>query len=311
MSDVKTAADFMRRSLVTLSPETGVLDGVALLLRDNISGAPVVAPQGRYLGVFSEKCCMNALTDPVEVARDVGMLLPIAREFMIRDLVSLSPNIDVFEAIDHILSRRISGAPVVDEDGVFLGIFSEKTAMRVLVSAAYDQLPGMDVGAYMNTDRNRIVGEEQTLLEIAHKFQDTPYRRLPVLRGEVLAGQISRRDVLRSEHRLARMVSEQASTGKLDPRFRRCNFSAAISTHMDVHAKTITSSDDLLMIAQIFLSSPYRRLPVVEHDRLIGQVSRRDLLEAAAKLLHPKRVQVKGEPLYLSSDETSMPPALS
>lgn len=310
MSDVKIAGDFMRRKLVTLAPDTKVLNGVTLLLKDNISGAPVIDASGEYLGVFSEKSCLNALTPPVELAPEMGIQLPIAREFMVRDLISLSPQIDVFDAIDHILSRRISGAPVIDEHGVFLGIFSEKTAMRVLVSAAYDQLPGTNVGSYMNTDRNRLVGEEQSLLEIAHKFQDTPYRRLPILRGEVLFGQISRRDVLRAEHHIAHLV-EKAAPGKQNEQLSRCDLSAGVSTRMDVHAKTITSNDDLLAIAQIFLYSPYRRLPVVENQRLLGQVSRRDLLEAAAKLLHPKQVQVKGEPLYLSSSTSSLPPSLS
>ncbi len=39
MTDVKTAQDFMRRKLVTLAADTNVLDGIARLLRDNISGA--------------------------------------------------------------------------------------------------------------------------------------------------------------------------------------------------------------------------------------------------------------------------------
>ena len=53
-TDVKTAHDFMRRKLITLKAETNIIDGVARLLKDNISGAPVVDDDGIYQGVFSE-----------------------------------------------------------------------------------------------------------------------------------------------------------------------------------------------------------------------------------------------------------------
>ncbi len=88
MNDVKVAKDFMRRHLVTLSPTTNVLDGIARLLRDNISGAPVVNDRKKYIGVFSEKGCMRAFTEPVEAASELGIKSPKVREFMKRDLIT-------------------------------------------------------------------------------------------------------------------------------------------------------------------------------------------------------------------------------
>ncbi|MCA9138323.1 MAG: CBS domain-containing protein, partial [Planctomycetales bacterium] len=216
MNDVKVARDFMRRNLVTLSPQTNVLDGVMMLLRDNISGAPVIDDGRNYLGVFSEKGSMKAMTESVEVASRLGINAPLAGEFMKRDLITLGKDDDVFQAIDHILGKRISGAPVLDHNGAFLGIFSEKTAMKVLVAAMYDQIPGTIVGAYMNLDRNRIISCQDTLISVAHKFQETPYRRLPILDGARLAGQVSRRDVLRAEHPIAVEVADRARRGVSD-----------------------------------------------------------------------------------------------
>ncbi len=311
MAALKTAQDFMRRKLVTLEPDTNVLDGVSRLVRNNISGAPVVDGNGRYLGVFSEKCSMNALTATVELADEVGMPIERAREIMTSHLITLSPDVDVFDAIDDILGKRISGAPVVDSSGSFLGIFSEKTAMRVLLAAAYDQFPGSNVRAYMNTDRERIINEENTLLEIAHRFQQTPYRRLPVLSGEFLAGQISRRDVIRAELRLAKDVAQKILNGNAHARLSEASTNADVGSFMDRQAKTTLPGEDLLSVAQIFLNTPYRRLPVVENGRLIGQVSRRDLLEAAASLLRPKSEKHRAAALYLGSLSETLPPSLS
>ena len=311
MTEVKTAQDFMRRKLTTLAADTNVLDGVARLLRENISGAPVVDEDQRFLGVFSEKCCMNAMTQTVEVASECGIHVPHVREFMKCELVTLSPQVDVFEAIDHILGKRISGAPVVDDEGKYRGIFSEKTAMRVLVSAVHDQLPGTNVAHYMNLDRNRIIDDEDTLLDVAHKFQETPYRRLPVLHGERLAGQVSRRDVLRAEHRLAKEVLERSQREGCDPRLQDSGVSSVVGDFMDSDALTTCPNTDMLSIAMMFLNSPYRRLPILEDGMLVGQVSRRDLLEAAAAILRPQPCRHHADPLYLSPLADSAPPSLS
>ncbi len=310
MSPIVTANDFMRRKLVTLRPSDKVLGGVERLLKDNISGAPVVDEAGRYQGVFSEKCSIHALTRSIETAAKIGLDQMTAFHVMKTDLVTLSPEADVFDAIDHVLSRRISGAPVVDSEGNFLGIFSEKTAMRVLIYAAYDHVPCTKVKTYMNTDRNRLVEQDAHLLEVAYKFQHTPYRRLPVLMGTTLAGQISRRDLLRSAVALAKRVAERAAQDPEVASMNSVEIEAEIGTFQDRHAKTITPEADLLEIAQIFLNSPYRRLPVLEDGQLVGQVSRRDLLEAAAALLRPPVVLKRPSPLYLSLLNETAPPSL-
>lgn len=311
MLTVKVAQDFMRRKLVTLTTDTEVLDGVARLMRHNISGAPVIDQDHRYLGVFSEKCCMNAMTDIVEVAAECGLHLNSARDFMKEELFTLSPNLDVFDAIDLVLEHRISGAPVVDDQHRYLGIFSEKTAMRVLVAAVHDQFPGTEVGSYMNRDRNRIIEDEDSLLDVAHKFQQTPYRRLPVLHGERLAGQVSRRDVLRAEHGVATDAKILAKRDNANNALREAVREQNVGQWMDASALTTKPQMDLLSVAMMFLNSPYRRLPIVEDGVLVGQVSRRDLLEAAAELLRPKPKKHHAETLYLSPISDGAPPSIS
>ena len=51
----RTAADIMTRSVVTLSPDMDIYGAVQLLLKKEISGAPVVSPEGRLVGVLSRK----------------------------------------------------------------------------------------------------------------------------------------------------------------------------------------------------------------------------------------------------------------
>ncbi|TWU25701.1 CBS domain-containing protein [Bythopirellula polymerisocia] len=119
-----------------------------------------------------------------------------ARDCMTTRLVTLSPEMDVLKAVELLLKNRISGAPVVDALGNYLGVFSEKCSMQVLLDAAYEQLPSNEVRMFMNTDAMTIESDTQ-LLSMAQVFLLTNYRRLPVLEDGVLIGQVSRRDVMR------------------------------------------------------------------------------------------------------------------
>lgn len=120
----------------------------------------------------------------------------VARDIMTTNLVVLSPHADVFSAINLLLKKRISGAPVVDMAGNFLGIFSERSCMEVIVNALYDGMPDAGLMPFVDTDPPT-VAPETDLLTICQTFLDQATRRLPVLDGQRLVGQISRRDVMR------------------------------------------------------------------------------------------------------------------
>lgn len=118
-----------------------------------------------------------------------------AKDIMVTKLVTLTPEMDVVDAIELLVKNRISGAPVVGEGQRFLGVFAESSSFSALLDAAYHQLPSNQVGSFMDKE-TKTISEETDILSIMQVFLDTRQRRLPVLRGEKLVGQISRRDVL-------------------------------------------------------------------------------------------------------------------
>jgi CBS domain-containing protein len=135
----------------------------------------------------------------------------VARDIMVTRLVTLSPDKDVFDGIQTLVKNKISGAPVVNSDGDFVGIFSEKSAMRVLIDGAYDQFPTSEVCSFMHTDPCTIT-EDTALFSIAQIFTSTSHRRLPVLRDGKLVGQVSRRDVMKAVLELIRNVPNNSNT---------------------------------------------------------------------------------------------------
>ena len=54
-----------------------------------------------------------------------------------------------------------------------------------------------------------------------------------------------------------------------------------VASYMTNVMKSITIHDDIIDVANIFLHSPYKRLLVMDDDgKLVGQISRRDILRA-------------------------------
>ncbi len=57
-----------------------------------------------------------------------------------------------------------------------------------------------------------------------------------------------------------------------------------VSDFMSDGVETVDGEMSIVDLAQEFVESKYRRFPVVQNNRLIGQISRRDVLRALAHL---------------------------
>ena len=55
-----------------------------------------------------------------------------ARDIMVTHLVTCEPETDVFMATSSLLRHHITGAPVIDAERNYYGVFSEKCSMKVL-----------------------------------------------------------------------------------------------------------------------------------------------------------------------------------
>lgn len=129
---------------------------------------------------------------------------PCVTEYMTTNLVTFRPEMDIHEAIDILLSKKISGAPVINEDRLLVGMLSEADCLRILLEVAYGNDPlsvKMQVGDYMSV-RLKTISASKTILEAAYEFVHSGYKRLPVIQNDALVGQLSRVDVLRAVQKM-------------------------------------------------------------------------------------------------------------
>ena len=119
-----------------------------------------------------------------------------AADIMAKSVVTLSPETDVYSAMRTLLKKKISGAPVVDQDGNVVGVLSEKDCLKVVTAEAYDGFPKGAVGNYM-TRKIDTIAPSTSIYDIVNRFLQGHFRRLPVVdETGRLVGQVSRRDVL-------------------------------------------------------------------------------------------------------------------
>lgn len=120
-------------------------------------------------------------------------------DFMAKRLVTVHPQTNVVEAMGVLLEKKISGAPVVDDEGALVGVLSEVDLMKIIIQDSYyDEAAGV-VGDFMRFPVDTVEADTD-IYSLAERFLTEHRRRYPVLRHGKLVGQISRRDVLRAAH---------------------------------------------------------------------------------------------------------------
>ncbi len=143
-----------------------------------------------------------------------------AKEIMTRKVITVKPDLSVKELARVLVTNKISGAPVVDEQENLVGIVTEKdlieqdkklhlpTVITLFDAVIYlesekhfkeelKKLAASSVEDIMERDAVTIT-EETSLQDIATIMSDQDKDLLPVLRDDRIVGIVGKEDVVRS-----------------------------------------------------------------------------------------------------------------
>jgi predicted transcriptional regulator len=123
--------------------------------------------------------------------------LPQVREYMDRFGTSLQPQMDILEAVDFLLERRVTGAPVIGEDGHLLGLLSEEHCLKLLAHGQDGEPVCGTVADFMEREV-RTVTPDTDIYYAAGLLMEGGTRRLVVVMGGKPVGNITRFDLLRA-----------------------------------------------------------------------------------------------------------------
>lgn len=120
-----------------------------------------------------------------------------AKDIMSSRLIVAKTGMNLEDAVKLLVNNKITGLPVVDENGRMVGILSEYDIIaRVGKEKKLEPSLFKDSISYTKTVES--VDEDASLQDILNRFIEQKVRRLPVLdKNKRLVGIISRRDVMR------------------------------------------------------------------------------------------------------------------
>ncbi len=119
------------------------------------------------------------------------------------DMITFKPDQPIQDVIATIVGKKISGAPVLDDQHHLIGMISEKDCLRLIVDQAYHNMPAetRKVSDYM-TPKVQSLSPKTNIVEAAIEFLNSPIRRFPVVENGMLIGQVSRRHILKAAQKI-------------------------------------------------------------------------------------------------------------
>lgn len=115
-----------------------------------------------------------------------------AKTIMKTNLVTVKKDCSIYDAIQLLVDKNITGLPVVDEQESLVGIISEKDMLRLLYNI--EDKPGT-VEDFM-TKNVVAFRPDDSLIDIAESFINNSFRRVPIVKDDKLVGIISRKDII-------------------------------------------------------------------------------------------------------------------
>ncbi len=141
--------EVMVKKIITVKSGQTLVEVARILVKNNISGAPVVGKKGNLVGMISEKDLFRALyPDVKDILKDVRLWLGkekikhrveakrdiLVDELMSKKIVSVGPDAEILAAGSAMLTAKIHRLPVV-KNKKLVGIVSRRDIFRNLLKA--------------------------------------------------------------------------------------------------------------------------------------------------------------------------------
>jgi CBS domain-containing protein len=129
-----------------------------------------------------------------------------AKDIMTSTVITAKEDMFVTDVMKLLLRWHISGVPVVDNDGMLMGIVTEHDVMNFAISGDAASTRASEV----MTKKVETYTPDALVVEIVNHFAAHQIRRVPVVEDGKVVGIISRRDIVREMDRIySRLVARE------------------------------------------------------------------------------------------------------
>jgi acetoin utilization protein AcuB len=126
------AGDIMNFPVITIDPGLKASDAWVTFKNANVRHMPVLSAEGRIIGIVSDRDLMKQLIikdGTVEDAREVRV-----KDIMADEVITASPLTDIRRIAKVMLDHHIGTMPIVDEDGLLVGIITRSDILHAIIN---------------------------------------------------------------------------------------------------------------------------------------------------------------------------------
>lgn len=141
--------NWMSKEIITVDVNDSMYHASKLLKENNIRGLPVMK-NGNLVGVVTDRDLKRASASDANTL-DIHELLFLiekikVKKVMTKDPITIPLDYTIEEAAEVLLDNKLTGAPVVDNEGDVVGVITQTDIFRVLVSFTGVKKGGIQFG---------------------------------------------------------------------------------------------------------------------------------------------------------------------
>ncbi len=123
-------SDYMTTNLIIFHPKQSVLDVMDKLIKNKISGGPVVNEKHELIGIISEGDCIKQISESRYYNQPMDNLT--VDSHMVKNVETIDGDLNIFEAAEKFLQSKRRRFPIL-KDGKLIGQISQKDILKAAI----------------------------------------------------------------------------------------------------------------------------------------------------------------------------------
>jgi len=265
------------KQVISAPPTMRILGAIETLTEWGVRRLPIVDPgTHRLKGIVTARDVVDFLGggekfNLINVKHEGNFLAAInesVSRIMKTEVRTLNPDAEMQEAVRIIVDTRTGWIPIVDNEHVLTGIVTERDVLKVLCRSTSSQRV-RDV-----MTRSLLVQDPDCPLSLVTKVMTShQFRRLPIVKNDVLFGIITATDIVR--YIGSGKIFERLITGHVEEVMK-----LPVRELISGNLFTIEPDQSITDAARQMMAKGVGALPVIENSRLVGLVTEFDLVRA-------------------------------
>ncbi|MDV0442733.1 CBS domain-containing protein [Methanorbis rubei] len=268
-------------NVISVPPTMSIIEGVEMMSKHSFRRLPITDPGNKkLLGIVTITDVINMMGGGsrynLVTKRHKGSLLSALND-EIRAIASekvdcLTPATSIQDAICLLVESGHGSFPITNPDNTIAGIVTEYDIMRMLANTVSD----LTVDEIM-TKRPKVVAPNVPISHVTKQMVDHDYRRLPVVKDDLLIGMITATDIM--GYIGGGKVFSNMNTGSVDEVLNLPVRELMAATNI----RTMTPGKRIDEVAREMLEFGIGAFPVIDNGKLTGIVTEFDLVKALAE----------------------------